>query len=99
MSTDPNDGFCLQRGDKTHCVHWWDGDKPCCSCGHNEPAVDQRPKVAETDTRFLSRILGQITRNKDADFQLIKGADAARLKRLGIDIPKMVREHFAEKKK
>lgn len=29
------EGFCPKRKDKTHCVHWWDGDKPCCACGDN----------------------------------------------------------------
>lgn len=24
---------CPVRDDKTHCVHWWDADGPCCSCG------------------------------------------------------------------
>lgn len=26
------DEFCLKREDKTHCVHWWDGQS-CCACG------------------------------------------------------------------
>lgn len=24
---------CPKREDGTHCVHWWDGDAPCCACG------------------------------------------------------------------
>lgn len=24
---------CMKRDDGTHCVHWWEGDEPCCSCG------------------------------------------------------------------
>lgn len=31
--TDIDEGFCRAREDSTHCVHWWDGDAPCCSCG------------------------------------------------------------------
>ena len=26
------EGHCRNRADKTHCEHWWDGEK-CCSCG------------------------------------------------------------------
>ena len=26
---------CLSREDGTHCVHWYDGDELCCSCGDN----------------------------------------------------------------
>ena len=27
---------CLAREDRTHCVHWYDGE-PCCSCGKDTP--------------------------------------------------------------
>lgn len=27
---------CPVREDGTHCVHWWDGEAPCCNCGNNE---------------------------------------------------------------
>lgn len=23
------------KTDGTHCVHWWDSNKPCCRCGYN----------------------------------------------------------------
>ena len=26
---------CPAREDGTHCVHWWEGDHPCCDCGDN----------------------------------------------------------------
>jgi hypothetical protein len=32
-----DDGYCAEReaeGDGTHCDHWWDGEGPCCACGH-----------------------------------------------------------------
>lgn len=29
---------CPKREDGTHCVHWWDGDHPCCACGDNSQA-------------------------------------------------------------
>ena len=32
-----NDGFCFEREDETHCVHWWDGEEPCCSCTWDLP--------------------------------------------------------------
>jgi 8-oxo-dGTP diphosphatase len=28
-----SDGTCPKREDGIHCVHWWDGDAPCCGCG------------------------------------------------------------------
>lgn len=30
-----DEGYCSARKDETHCECWWDGDKPCCSCGYN----------------------------------------------------------------
>lgn len=30
------DGGCASREDGTHCMCWWDGDSPCCSCGFTE---------------------------------------------------------------
>jgi len=30
-----SDGTCAKNEDGRHCVHWWDGDGPCCSCGFN----------------------------------------------------------------
>lgn len=30
------EGWCPVREDETHCVHWWDGDKPCCGCKEGE---------------------------------------------------------------
>lgn len=29
-------GYCPKRKDKTHCIHWWDGEEPCCNCGDNQ---------------------------------------------------------------
>lgn len=26
---------CSTRSDGTHCVHWWDAEAPCCTCGDN----------------------------------------------------------------
>lgn len=28
-----DEGACPARDDGVHCAHWWDGDRPCCSCG------------------------------------------------------------------
>lgn len=38
MSHDPE--HCPKRADETHCNCWWDGDKPCCACGKNDPSDD-----------------------------------------------------------
>lgn len=29
-----DEGHCEERADSVHCNHWWDGEKPCCDCGH-----------------------------------------------------------------
>lgn len=29
------EGCCPRREDEVHCEDWWDGDAPCCACGHN----------------------------------------------------------------
>ena len=33
---------CPMREDGTHCVHWYDGDHPCCACGDNSGAQEER---------------------------------------------------------
>lgn len=37
------EGFCPKRDDGTHCVHWWDGEEPCCACGDNSDEGDAGP--------------------------------------------------------
>lgn len=32
---EPEHGECYARKDRTHCVHWWDEELPCCACGFN----------------------------------------------------------------
>lgn len=36
------EGTCT-REDQTHCVHWWDGGHPCCSCGQPGGPVEEVP--------------------------------------------------------
>lgn len=33
LKEDEEETPCPKRKDGTHCVHWWDGDQPCCACG------------------------------------------------------------------
>ncbi len=33
QNTEGEETPCLKREDKTHCVHWYDGDRACCACG------------------------------------------------------------------
>ena len=30
------EGLCPYNVHEVHCVHWWDGEDPCCSCGFYE---------------------------------------------------------------
>lgn len=54
-------GFCPNREDATHCVHWWDNDGPCCSCGDDidtPTEVDRMALPDEPEGASLGNILG-----------------------------------------
>jgi hypothetical protein len=40
------EGACANSDDGQHCVHWWDGDGPCCRCGSNEGEIPDEAKLA-----------------------------------------------------
>lgn len=43
LPVSPGEGSCSKRTDGIHCHHWWDGDQPCCTCGHNDPSPARNP--------------------------------------------------------
>lgn len=41
--------LCVEKGgERQHCVHWWEGDAPCCRCGLDDPL----PLPGERSDRF-----------------------------------------------
>lgn len=50
-----SDGSCSKREDGTHCVHWWDDEGPCCTCGCDAQLDNDDDAVLSNGTEGVSK--------------------------------------------